>query len=706
MKPKKSIHSIERTLALTIAPMIFSVAISMIFLSGNLMAQENSSVTETTPAQNNSSSSAGSSQDNGSGYQVKSSVEVGVRGVEVNGDREKYRSDLNYGAGVRLFDSSLLITAEDSKDKAFDTLLITGSGWNADPNGYARMNVEKTGWYRFDSTVRRFSYFNNLDNFALNEHTRNSKRNIGDFDITILPQNEKFRFRFGYSFNTNHGPATSTFDYDRDEFPLESEFNSRAHDFRFGADGKVLGFDWSITEGLRYFNDDTNFFIDTPQLGSNPSPNSSLATFIRNIPERGKTVYHSLNLHRTFAKRFDFTGRIIYSDSRSRFSMTEQLTGRDRSGNPITLDETTVSGDAKRPNTVGDIGITAYITKKFKVSNTFSVNSYRISGGNVLLEALRRTNAGGTPLPVSVTNSLAYRFTNYRRYINTFEGDYDVNRYFSVYLGYRYTNRRVTLNGLDINLLNQTSGTTGETAENTTNTVIGGFKASPILKKWVIFFDLERGEADNAFTRLGNYNLTNVRLRNRIKPTNNLSLNFSFQIKNNDNPSRSETVPATDFSAEVKSRIFAGSIDWQANDKVSLSGGYTYNYLNSETAIIFPVTGASGQGFSRYNLRSNFFHFDVWARPHPRVSFFGSYRITKDTTDGDFFSATDFLIEGSYPISFQSPEARLIFRINKHIDWNVGYQYYNYSEKLPNMQNYNAHLPYTSLRIYFGRNDR
>src|SRR5436190_21356929 len=42
-------------------------------------------------------------------YTVISSLEVGYRGQKVDGDLNKYRSDLNYKAGPRLFDSSFLM---------------------------------------------------------------------------------------------------------------------------------------------------------------------------------------------------------------------------------------------------------------------------------------------------------------------------------------------------------------------------------------------------------------------------------------------------------------------------------------------------------------------------------------------------------------------------------------------------------------------
>ena len=42
-------------------------------------------------------------------YDVTSSIEVGVRGVSVDGNGNKYRSDLNYEPGFQLFNSSLLM---------------------------------------------------------------------------------------------------------------------------------------------------------------------------------------------------------------------------------------------------------------------------------------------------------------------------------------------------------------------------------------------------------------------------------------------------------------------------------------------------------------------------------------------------------------------------------------------------------------------
>ena len=52
---------------------------------------------------------------------------------------------------------------------------------------------------------------------------------------------------------------------------------------------------------------------------------------------------------------------------------------------------------------------------------------------------------------------------------------------------------------------------------------------------------------------------------------------------------------------------------------------------------------------------------------------------------------------------FTTPEFRAAIRLTRNVDWNLGYQYYNYKDTLTPFENYRAHLPYTSLRIYFGQ---
>src|SRR5215470_603608 len=185
-------------------------------------------------------------------YFITSTIEVGYRGLGVYGDERKYRSDLNYKAGPRLFDSSFLMRAKEGKGGLFDTLLVTATGWGADPTSSLRFSAEKPAWYRFEGNYRRAKYYRFLNNIAnpnwlfsgfpvppnpvTGLHGYNTRTEFGDFDLTLLPKNQWIRFNIGYSPEHYSGPYFTTYHQGGNEFQALVNSRTRANDWRFGAD--------------------------------------------------------------------------------------------------------------------------------------------------------------------------------------------------------------------------------------------------------------------------------------------------------------------------------------------------------------------------------------------------------------------------------------------------------------------------------------
>ena len=635
-------------------------------------------------------------------YTINSSIEFGVRGIAIEGNADKYRSALNYTPGFRIFDSSFFMKSRDNNAPVVDTLMVSSFGWGNDPNKYLRVNAEKTKVYRFDANYRRFDYFNSLNNLALGQHISNTEYRQGDFNLAILPQNEKIRFNLGYSLDRNSGPSVTTYDYQRDEYPILSPLRWAADEYRAGVDARLWVFDISFMQGWRFFKDDTTYNISMPNIGNNLTNTAVLNTFHRDLPTRGETPFTRLSLHTLIKKKVDFTGRYIYAGGHTEYTLLESATGVDGSGNKITSDMLRVSGNAKRPNGMVDLATTFYATDRFRISETFRVNNFRINGGDVLSEALLRSKAtpfGDSVLPPLFTNTLAFRTIDYRRYLNTIEGDVDITARFSVHAGYRYTNRHIELGASNITV-GQPASPELVKFDNSTNTLIFGFKARPV-KIWSVYFDLERGTSDNVFTRVANYNFTNLRVRSILRPNRSLSFNVSLVTKDNSNPSLTEL--NQNFGVNTKSRNFTSSVDWSPNEKFSLNGGYTRANVTSDAEIIFFLANsAQVNGVSRYFMRDNFFFVSGFVQLNPRASLFAGYRIHNDPGQGDRISTPTTFI-GSFPYQFQSPEAKLVVRLHKNVDWIAGYQYFDYKEQFVKGQFYHAHLPYTSLRISFGR---
>ena len=678
-------------------------------------AQQTASTSSTTTKTPSTAGAETVATDGVGSYNVISSIEFGVRGLSVSGNNNKYRSDLNYDNGVRLFDSSFLLRSKEGKRAGpFDEFLLTTSGWGGDPHGATRVSVEKSGLYRFDANVRRARYFNALTSFAnplntpVGQHTSNQRHNFSDFDFTGLPENKKIRFYLGYSRDTREGPGTTTARFSGDEYAINSNTDTRANDFRAGIDAYVLGFDLSLLQGARYFHDNSSYTVTLTNPGNNTTNTSRIDQLVRETPAQGTHFWTRFNVHRLFAQKLDFTGRFIYLSSRSRYSFFEQTTGRQSNGNLAVPQTATASGETRRPSSIGDIGVTFLATDKFRISNSFRFDNFRINGEEPLVDVLRQRTVAGLPLATVTTNSFFARTTNYRRFLNTIEADYQFSPSYSVHAGYRFTDRHIELAHLD---RTTTLTRRSEDVDNQTHAAIFGFKARPV-KAWTIYFDGEHGDADSVFTRLANNDFTNFRLRNRVNVNDKLSFTAAFITKDNTNPADVITSPNVPFGTpaealdvNVKSRHFTSSVDWTPNGKLSLSSGYTHMRVTSIAGILLPISGQRRVGESQYFSRDNFFFFNAFVRPTSRLTFYGGYHINKDEGQGDRVSTSNVLLIDSYPMSFQSPEARVTLRINRMLDWNVGYTYYNYKDKFFPIQNYHSHLPYTSLRIYFGRGE-
>jgi hypothetical protein len=704
-------------------------------------------------------------------YTISSSIEIGVRGLSVHGDNDKYRSDLNYRPGVRLFDSSFNVDAK--KGGVFNHAFVQTSGWGGDPSGFFRGNMDKSGTYRFSSTVRRNHYFNNLLNFAPtwsqpvstdSQHRFNTVRNLGDFDLVIRPDSEKLRFSVGYSYNRSNGPGMYNLRWPSftgtvnpasirgEEFNVLTNWKTNADDFRAGVEGKLLGFNMGLNYGYRTFHDYTSFTLPAPNGGNDPSTTSGSAvtSYDREYRTRGNTNFLNFFVQRSFADKLDFAGRLVYSVANSYVNETDLGVGRTFASTTtaaILLDNDTVSvlGKNRRPQTRGDVGFTYRATKKFRVSETFSFDQFNGSGGNNFFETLISRNGAGAARPNDFSNTSYWRLTSYHKYTNLLEADVDVNRKFSFNAGYRWSHRREGLNGLP-NTFNTTEQAFPypEVAENTTKAGIFGVRIRP-TKYWGILADAEFGSADSVFTRTENNKYRAFRVRS-IARMKQFTLNFSAIIRNNTNPGFSEAiysqtgstvtllVPERQADATSRIRNVSTSLDWSPNEKWSLSVGHTFDHQTSHVDVIIPIgtpinSSAVGTvftpGISEYYVRDNFFFFDLTAHPMNRVTLFASYRIDNDAGQGSRVSTRPQDLISSYPMRFQTPEMRLSFKISKRIDWDLGYKYYSYRENLTYtpfgfglingsttlysggqrypQQNYIAHMPYMSLRFYFGR---
>lgn len=633
-------------------------------------------------------------QDTG-GYNVAQSWELGYRFATVGGDQEMYRSDVNFGNGIRLLDSSLMVNSRDGQGKWFDELTLTTQGLGNDPYESANLRIEKNRLYEYDMTWRQNAYFNPGLVTGAGEDLMSTTYRWQDHDITLLPQNW-FRIHAGYSRVTEDGPALTTeqeFDSTGDIFPAFRNVRDQYNEYRLGGDIRKRGLRLTILRRWEYFREDTlDSFAGTETGVLNPAPDaSSLSNFSRTQPEKGQTPTWFGNLYFE-RKLFTLDARMTYAGGRGAFVQNELALGTDRFGASQNR-QIGVSGTGNRPVTAGDFNITILPDSRFSLATGVSVSNTRTSGSNVYEEFDDAT------LSLSTLN---FQFLGIRLLTSSTVAHYKVNRAFNLFAGFRYSDRQVrsiedaTSPGFPF------SGIAAEQV-NLLRAGSAGFNWTPLKNLWV-HAEGEVGRTNNPFTPISLRNYQAIRSKVRYR-RGSLTLSAGYEEDYNNN-----SIVITAYSS--RSRTYSAEGSWTARRWISFDAAYSKLHLDTISGIAFfagPVSAVSlfSDLQSVYISNLHALNLDVKFSLGRRADLFLGYNLTKDTGDGRSSPGTQtdpvtqllYSVQ-TYPLTYQTPLARVSWRLNERLRFNVGYQYYGYHEEfglLGYNQSYRAHTGYTSL---------
>src|SRR5262249_12413056 len=142
------------------------------------------------------------------------------------------------------------------------------------------------------------------------------------------------------------------------------------------------------------------------------------------------------------------------------------------------------------------------------------------------------------------------------------------------------------------------------------------------------------------------------------------------------------------------SRQYSLEASWSPHDWISFDASYSKLHLDTRGGIAFFAsttnrpTLQTGISFYTSNVHAATLgaHFMI----RRRTDLFLAYAITKDTGDGrgtpvpsDVINPVTSLLDSvqTFPLTYQSPLARLSFRITPKVRWNAGFQLYSYHEE-------------------------
>jgi hypothetical protein len=618
-------------------------------------------------------------------YSWSSSIELGYRFVDTDGSRDKFLSDLYLKDGFRVLDLQMDARSISGQGGLFDFLRADVTNGGGDASQYYYLRMEKARAYNFSGTVRQFNYYRFLPIFALNQHNLNLDRQVSDFNLKLFPQ-RAVRVNLGYARSTSKGPFTTTYDAERDEFPIKGDSRWESNDYRLGLDATYRRWDFFVGGVYRSFKNDTTFFQDPVRNDGNNAATASakLDTFHRDDPTRSKVLVVHGGIRGDVGNRLHLVVRGNHTDEWLRVDQFDQFTGIGSNGTQRILSNNIVAdGNSRRPSATADLGLTYDIAEHVSISNAFRYYSFRILGDVSTVTRSLRQPQSTTPV---LSRSFDGRLTDYSSYWNTLQLQINYGRKFSANVGWRAMHRDVTLGF---------QGTNNEADTQTANAFIGGLRIRP-ARSVSLFFDYENGETNNAFVRINPLEYQRFRVRANINVTNTFSLNSTFTTTDTTNPT-----PQVENEGDF--RAFSISATWEPKERLWLTGGYNYDYIFNTAGILFFISGVRNEGRSIYYSRQNLIFLDSRFGLTNRLDFFLLYRYIKDRgapSSANVPTGPNNFIT-SFPLYRHNPEARIAFRFNNHVTANVSYRYYNYEERIFNVQDYQAKILTTSLRFTF-----
>lgn len=632
-----------------------------------------------------------------SDYNITNSIEFGYRWRLVGGDLGEYRSDVNYGNGMRLLSGSFSVNSKDGHGHYFDQILLNVLGLGNDPYQSASLRVQKNGLYRYDMLWRLNDYFNPGLTVAGGLHLLDTVQRIQDHELLLFPQSH-YRLRMGYGRNTMDGPALSTaqeFDANGVGLPVFRNINQVWNEYRLGGDVEYAGFKFTVLHRWDYFREGKPFTspgtVSGPSIGVASDP-TVLNNFSRIQPQHGSAPAWLGSLIAT-RKKWAVNARFSYLKGTNGFFTSELATGFDRFGAGANR-QITVQGNAERPFVAGDLNLTFIPIGRLTIVNTTSANSQRIDGPSAITEIANGLDLG---------TSLYFRFLGIFRVSNATDANVRVNKWLGFYAGYGYTYREVkTIEGFGVAPTPPSDSLQEFRNFNSLHTGTLGVRVRP-LKGLTASVEGNIGRANNPFTPVsnGNYHAINGRVDYR---TRNLQLGTSYKQFYNINS------PGTLNGINSHSRNYTATASWAPRDWFSLDANYMKLHLDTMTGIAyFAGTGnrntlQSAISFYRSNIHAATLSVRIALRR--RADLYFAYSITDDT--GGDHVPIDPTILGSdllqsvqtFPVTYQSPSARFSVRITPKLRWNVGYQFYNYKEQVHLFgfdQNFQANTGYTSV---------
>jgi hypothetical protein len=420
-----------------------------------------------------------------------------------------------------------------------------------------------------------------------------------------------------------------------------------------------------------------------------------LQQFQRSAPNHGSNPGWFGNVYASH-KYWAMNARLTYNFGSGGFALNQMTTGLNLTG-ASSNQQIVVSGDAQRPVVAGDFSFSLFPTSRLSIVNNTAVHDTRLDGDSYFTEFDDGTGANTT---------LNFKFLGVRTVANSTDLNYRFNNWFSAYAGFTDSDRQIRLvEAFQFPAVAGSAARYTYEQESRLNAGTFGVRFRP-LRPLTINLEGEAGHADHPLTPMSdrNYHTLGGRIQYRARK---LQLSTGYRELYNEN------APLSFITYSSRSRQYNAAASFALRDWLTFDSSYSKLHLDTVGGLAFFAGVQSPQLQTSYDsiYISNIhaanagLHFGI----RRRADLYVGYTITKDTGDGratavpvGVIDPTAALLDSvqTFPLTYQSPMARLSIRITPKVRWNAGWQFYGYGELFHLLgydQNFHAETGYTSV---------
>ena len=296
---------------------------------------------------------------------------IGYRSVDVGGSETKYREDLNYDDGPRLFDFRL--DFEPRKGTFADLVTLDVSNFGGDPFETLHFALRKYGKLdlSYSRTKSDFFYEDTILPLELSDPSLSNGGDFHTFDFDRVRDRANFGFRFsprakldvGFERFTKQGESTTTLDIQRDEFEVDKPIDESYDNLRVGFEYAWKKTTLIIEEQVREYENNVEIFLPGQSAGENPTNATSLNFFFLDQPYSYDSVQHSMRVNTRPNKNLIVTVAAVIQSLALDVEAAESSDGIDFRGAPFATD-LSGAGDIDRDTVMFDFDLSYLINDR------------------------------------------------------------------------------------------------------------------------------------------------------------------------------------------------------------------------------------------------------------------------------------------------------------------------------------------------------